>query len=557
MALKAKDLEAKDEKKSKAKGKTSENKQSLKQRSDARRQRQEKQYDSTMSPMESRLGGMEMDSASVGALPSASGDESAFKFASQTNAPAQTKATETSGCADGSCSTGVGTTSTVGTLGSDAPTAEEVEALRAEMFPSPQAANAAQPAETPMAMDTETQPSQSPTEIVESINLTGQTNDEISGGQQLSPQESTELSAGKFALANSSFEASVKTLQSSIANMTLEKNKIDGVVNGTSTTTGLGSSQHGQRIMMTKHSLELTREINDVTTKLIQIRANHESAIRNEPLKQSVVEANKAIAQDATASANKTDVEAQAIYDGTVRGTQDQLERALDGFEGALAAGDMKGAIAARTYALNTQLNFVSTTMPELTVAQTAGRTGGDARSSGVPPGQDTGTSSSMYATELSKAETRIEMGMNQMAMGHSFRNWQALSTSEGLTEDHRATATANAVNSIIDYHIGKVTTDPETGIQDLSKLGNPDIANQARMDMGNSMEMILTQERGRGEDANPDGLMKYFDAVNTGFDVRVQTLTSDGDRTNFSRLIQDNSQLPSATGVPMGTPAF
>ena len=74
-------------------------------------------------------------------------------------------------------------------------------------------------------------------------------------------------------------------------------------------------------------------------------------------------------------------------------------------------------------------------------------------------------------------------------------------------------------------------------------------------MDMGRSMEMFLSQERSRGEDADPQGLMNYLDAVNTGFDVRVQQMTGGRDYNNLDRLFQRNTELPAATGMPGGTP--
>tara|TARA_Y100000385_G_scaffold86769_1_gene89231 strand:- start:22077 stop:23729 length:1653 start_codon:yes stop_codon:yes gene_type:complete len=97
MATKVRDLEKKDEsKKDEPKGRAS-----LKQRSDQRKQRQMQQLEGTMAPIESRVGGLEMDTASVG-VPAASSEGSPFKFASQTNAPAKTQATET-GCGAGGC----------------------------------------------------------------------------------------------------------------------------------------------------------------------------------------------------------------------------------------------------------------------------------------------------------------------------------------------------------------------------------------------------------------------------------------------------------------------
>ena len=59
------------------------------------------QFEGTMAPIESRVGGLEMDTASVG-VPAASSEGSAFKFASQTNAPAKTQATQT-GCGPDGC----------------------------------------------------------------------------------------------------------------------------------------------------------------------------------------------------------------------------------------------------------------------------------------------------------------------------------------------------------------------------------------------------------------------------------------------------------------------
>ena len=101
MATKVRDLEKKDDKK---KPEASE-KPTLKQRSDQRKQRQMQQLESTMAPIESRVGGLEMDSASVG-VPASSAEGSPFKFASQKNAPAQTQATETAtrgGCGPDGC----------------------------------------------------------------------------------------------------------------------------------------------------------------------------------------------------------------------------------------------------------------------------------------------------------------------------------------------------------------------------------------------------------------------------------------------------------------------
>jgi len=153
MATKVKDLEAKDEKKSKAKSSTSGSKKSLKDRSAARKQRQEQQYQQTLSPMESRLSGMEMDSASVGtpaggmaaagaatgAATGGGGGSSPFKFASQTDAPEKTQATET-GCGPGGCPTGVKTTTTVGGSTTSVPatgavTEEQVLAAQNRLFP--------------------------------------------------------------------------------------------------------------------------------------------------------------------------------------------------------------------------------------------------------------------------------------------------------------------------------------------------------------------------------------------------------------------------------------
>ena len=556
MATKAKDLESKGEKKSKA-GSSENKRKTLKERSAARKQRQEQQYQQTLAPIESRLSGMEMDTASVGTpaggiaatavSAGGGGGSSPFKFASQTDAPEKTQATET-GCPGGVCPTGGKTTATVGGSTTSVPatgavTEEQVLAAQSRLFPTTATAEPQLVSDDPTQVPGSVEPmvASTPEQVKQDLSIAIAPDEVIAGTDQpLTIGEKAQASGIRTDAQLRAGDEGLNTLKRGAAMLQAQIDQLDQQ--------SFPDSMYGPAIKNKELKGVLLQRLDNKMTEIANYQKN--LAEKRDPAYTNLVRQTTAtldsISQNETADAEMKD----AV---NPRSAGNDFINHVSASGEAVIKGDITMSYAHEVAAIAQMSGMLATVGPEILAAQ-AENAGG-----GTPMQKSDGTiqfnRNDLIDDVVGKVKTTFSMGRVQ-ANWNSYTLGSQMEDSE-LGALRRERAVQGQATSVI-YSIlgtddnGMIT---EAGRQMLNDAQLPALIANSPV-MLDTESMIYNTARATGN-MRTDVAEQYITAVRAAIPLQIQQMQSPN-RDTFDRVFSTQTDRmmeaePGVGQIPLG----